>query len=1030
MTKQTFHSLIAILFIISGAIGLIYQIVWFKYLSLFLGNTTYAQTIVLATFMGGLAIGAAVWGRRVDRVYTPVMLYAYLEIGIAAYCFFFPDILEIVKKIFFIAVQTFGIEAGSTQLLVLRFIVSALLLLFPTILMGGTLPVLVKGVTTRLEESGRTIAVLYFLNSFGAVVGVVLGGFFLIRLLGLETTIEGTALLNLAVGFVALFLSLQLRQLKTDLSSQSDESFAPSSTSLPRSFSKKEIIIAVAIAGFSGIASMMYEVTWVRMLIPVFGSSTYSFSLMLAAFISGITLGSWIVAKRIETMKNPFGFLATCQFGVVFSMLLSLPLYSRIPYFFWKVSALLTKSDTTYPLYLTFQFTFCFFIMFIPTIFLGMTLPVASRIAARGIETLGRVVGNVFSINTVGTVLGSLAAGLLFIPLFGIQQTVDMAVGMNALAGTIVLFTDSIRTTAKKIVIVSSVIVVAVSYSLYAADWSKLMFYSGVFRLAVKQDVQAPKSYNEFVSRTFQKNDLYYKEGTTATVAVVDAVALGKRQNILIINGKSDASSVGDLPTQVLLAQLPMLLHPKPDTVLIIGYGSGVTAGSVLTHDVGSVDCVEISPEVMEASVHFDHVNGKPLNDPRFNLFIEDAHAYLNLSRKTYDIIISEPSNPWISGIGNLYSADFFKQCKEKLRSDGLMVQWFHLYEIDDEIFKLVLRTFQQEFPFTTVWHSLRNDVLLIGAQRPIIFSMESLRRKARNERVSRDLARITLNHIPSLLSMQSLSSRQAKEYAGVGIVNTEDKPYLEYYAPRAFFSNKGVNEYKFYDERLNIHSENLFLSQYRKRFPLTSEDAFNIAVVNSDVERGEPNMAYSIMRKLHEQFPRDQNILMYLASLAGSVGRVEESKEYYAQLVQKMPNNPTALVQYAWLKFSSDRPVSSYLHSVSFEECERLMMKAIMLTNDTVDVYRIRLGDMQFALQQFAKAAENYRRALEIRQQFDYIENESLAELLMKLSKSLYFDGNLPKALEYAAHASLQNPESEEIKDYMYKIAMKQLAQ
>lgn len=1028
MTKQTFHSLIAILFILSGAVGLIYQIVWFKYLSLFLGNTTYAQTIVLATFMGGLAIGAAVWGRRVDRMHTPVGLYAYLEIGIAAYCFFFPDILDAVKGIFFAAVQTFGIEAGSTQLLVLRFIVSALLLLFPTILMGGTLPVLVKGITTRLEESGRMIAVLYFLNSFGAVVGVVLGGFFLIRLLGLETTIEGTALLNLAVGFVALFLSLQLKQLKADISVHSDESFAPSP--LPHSFSKKEIIIAVAIAGVSGIASMMYEVTWVRMLIPVFGSSTYSFSLMLAAFISGITLGSWIVAKKIKTMNNPFGFLATCQVGVVFSMLLSLPLYSRIPYLFWKASALLTKSETTYPIYLTFQFAFCFFIMFVPTIFLGMTLPVASKIAARGIETLGRVVGNVFSLNTVGTVIGSLAAGLLCIPLFGIQRTVDIAVGINALAGMVVLFVDSMRTTAKKIVIVSSAIVVAISYSLFASDWSKLMFYSGVFRLAVKQDVSVPKSYNEFVSRTYQKNDLYYKEGTTATVAVVDAVALGKRQNILIINGKSDASSVGDLPTQILLAQLPMLLHSKPDTVLIIGYGSGVTAGSVLTHDVSSVDCVEISPEVMEASVHFDHVNGKPLNDPRFHVYLEDAHAYLSLSRKTYDVIISEPSNPWITGIGNLYSADFFKQCKEQLRSDGLMVQWFHLYEIDDEIFKLVLRTFQQEFPFTTVWHSLRNDVLLIGAQRPLLFSMESLRRKAMNEKVSRDLARINLNHIPSLLSMQSLSSRQAKEYAGVGIVNTEDKPYLEYYAPRAFFSNKGVNEYKFYDERLNIRSENLFLSVYAKRFPLSSGDAFNIAQVNADPERGEPNMAYSMMKTLHEQFPNEQQILLSLASLAGSVGRVEESKEYFAQLAQKRPNDPAVLVQYAWLKFSSDRPVSSYLSSVSFEECERLMMKAITLTNDTIDVYRIRLGDMQFALQQFAKAAENYRRALEIRQHFDYRENESLAELLMKLSKALYFDGNLPKALEYAAHASVQNPESEEIKDYMYKIAMKQLAQ
>ncbi|MBI2428837.1 MAG: fused MFS/spermidine synthase, partial [Ignavibacteriales bacterium] len=610
MTKQTFQSLIALLFIFSGATGLVYQIVWFKYLSLFLGNTTYAQTIVLATFMGGLAIGAALWGRRADRIRKPVMLYAILELGIAAYCFFYPNILSVVKTIFFDVVISLGMEVGSPSLLFLKLIVSALMLLIPTILMGGTLPVLVKGITSRIEESGRSVAILYFLNSFGAVIGSMMGGFILIRLIGLEATIGSTAILNAAIGFIALFLSLQNYELKDDLPVRPTVSPA-------KSFSNKEIMLAVLIAGVSGLASMIYEVTWVRMLTPVFGSSTYSFSLMLVAFISGITLGSWIVSKQIGTMKNAFGFLATCQFGVVAAMLLSLPIYSRIPYLFWKASTILTKSDTTYPLYLIFQFAFCFFIMFIPTIFLGMSLPVASHIASRSIEKLGRTIGNVFSINTVGTVIGSLAAGLLLIPFFGIQRTVEIAIGINVVAGVIILFADSIRTMAKKVAIVSTIIVLSVGYSLFASDWSQLMFYSGVFRMLVKQDIQPPKSYDEFVYRTNQKTDLYYKEGTTATVAVVNAVAAGKQQNVLIINGKADASSVGDLPTQILLAQLPMLLHSKPDTALIIGYGSGVTAGSILTHDIKSVDCVEISPEVMEASKHFEHVNGKPLSDPR-----------------------------------------------------------------------------------------------------------------------------------------------------------------------------------------------------------------------------------------------------------------------------------------------------------------------------------------------------------------------------------------------------------------------------
>lgn len=1030
MTKQTFQSVIALLFILSGATGLIYQIVWFKYLSLFLGNTTYAQTIVLATFMGGLAIGAALWGRRADAIKNPVKLYALLEIGIAFYCILFPWINAFVREMFFSVVHSADLTIGGTPLLAVKLSVSVLLLLIPTVMMGGTLPVLVKGITANIRESGRSVAVLYFLNSFGAIIGSLMGGFFLIRLLGLEITIISMAVLNLLIGIAALLLSRNKVGSIVENSADSEKE-KEKEKEKEIVFSDTQIRIAVLVAGISGLSSMIYEVIWVRMLTPVFGSSTYSFSLMLIAFISGITLGSAIVSKRIESMKNTFGFLAFCQFGVVLAMLLTLPLYSRIPYTFWKLSTILDRSDATYPLYLTLQLLVCFLIMFIPTIFLGMTLPAASRIASRSVERLGKTVGTVFSVNTIGTVIGSLAAGLLLIPTIGIQRSVEAALFINFIAGVIVLSADTITKGTRKVIVIFLVITFGAGYANFAGEWSRLMFFSGVFRMLVNDEIQPPKNFAEFVFRTDQKRDLYYKEGTTATVGVVEANASGKVQNVLIVNGKSDASSVGDLPTQVLLAHLPMVLHPdpQPDSALIIGYGSGVTAGSLLTYDLKSVDCVEISPEVMEASKYFEHVNGRPLSDPRFTLTMEDANAFLRLTKNRYDIIISEPSNPWIAGIGNLYSEDFFKTCKEKLSDDGLMVQWFHLYEIDDEIFKLVLRTFRTQFPHVTVWHSLKNDVMLIGSKNPLTLSMETLRSKIAEEKVQKDLARVGLDHIPSLLSLQSMSPLRVKDYAGYGAVNTEDEPYLEYNAPRAFFTGKKVSEYRFYDERANIVSDQLFLSAYSKSFPLSAEDKFKIALVQSDAARGEQKLAYSLLTTLHEQLPNDQEVLIRLAVLAGQMGKEDVRLVLYRKLLRLRPNDPAVISQYAWFSFIQQRASATYLQPRIDEETERLMLRCVDLTNDTVDVYHTRLADMYFAVQQFDKAVRHYSRVLEIRKLHVYFaESEATADILLNLSRSYYYGGNLKKALEYGAHASIMNPADEEIKDYIYKIAMRQL--
>lgn len=365
MKKENLYAVVGILFVISGALGLIYQIVWFKYLSLFLGNTTYAQTIVLATFMGGLAIGASWWGRSSDKSKQPLSLYAWLELGVGVYCLLYPSFLSFLKGTFVSVVQSLALPSDSASVLALKLIVSLISLLLPTILMGGSLPILVRFISERVEESGRNTAILYFLNSLGAVGGFFLAGFFLIRLLGLSTTIYVAATANILIGFAAWTLG------RRSVHGASTRSEAQQSESAH--FTQRQAFLAFLTAGVSGLAAMMYEVAWVRLLIPVLGSSIYSFSLMLVSFISGITIGSIIVWSVIERVKDLFRLLAYCQLGVVLSLLVTLPQYGRVPFYFWHVAFLFNRSETAYPIFLAKEFVFTFLVMVVPTIFLGMT---------------------------------------------------------------------------------------------------------------------------------------------------------------------------------------------------------------------------------------------------------------------------------------------------------------------------------------------------------------------------------------------------------------------------------------------------------------------------------------------------------------------------------------------------------------------------------------------------------------------------------------------------------------------------------
>jgi len=1014
LSRETVHSMIGVLFVISGALGLIYQIVWFKYLSLFLGNTTYAQTIVLATFMGGLAIGSAWWGRMVDHAKHPLRLYALLEVGIGFYCLLYPRILELLKNAFISIVISAQLPSDGTMVLLLKFLTSLCSLLIPTILMGGTLPILVRFISHKLNESGRNIAVLYFLNSLGAVIGSVLAGFFFIRILGLSTTVYTAAVMNLFIGGFALVLSA--------VSMEQENSKAEESENPEILFPRREIMIAGAVAGISGLAAMIYEVAWVRLLIPVLGSSTYSFSLMLVAFISGITIGSFIVSSLVQKVKNLSALLAWCQVAIVLSMLATLPWYARIPYEFWITSSFLTRSEATYPIFLIIQFLFGFALMIIPTIFLGMSLPVATRISSRGIRVLGKSVGNVFAINTFGTVIGSLLAGLVLIPLIGVKHAIEFGIACNLLAALLILlFTGSVPL-RQRVIACSLVAVAAVSYSIFVPSWNSGAMLSGVFR-RIHSNTPIPTSYKEFANAQEMTKVLFYKEGTTANVGVVEGGVGSEKQKVLIVNGKPDASSKGDLVTQVMLGQLPCLLHQNPQHALVIGLGSGVTVGSVLTYPLKRVDCVEISSEVVETLPFFDEVNHRPLSDPRTHLFIEDALAYLKISPRMYDIIISEPSNPWIAGIGNLYTTDYFNECKQRMNTGGLMVQWFHLYEMNDNLLKMVVRTFQSTFEYVSLWMPQGRDVILIGSQQPLVIDSDRIRNVLALSSVKEDLQRVNILDLATVLSLEMLSPESVLRYMSVGDLNTEDHPRLEYDAPKAFFMNAAVSELDRFDERMRDDTVGNQLKLRMHQKLLSDEELRNIGFFHTDRRIGNDRFGYAVLYKLQKKHENDAALLKQLARSAEQLNLSEEALSYYKKLMVLEPSNPDVLEKYAWQKYLIESNHMTMLTPIDTKESEEVLLKCIRLSADTVDRYHFRLANLYYGTQRYTKAGDHYVQTLLIRNNHQGDLNIHEDAVFLQIARCLNRLGKNDRAISYAVQAALLNPKNEEAKDLLYEL-------
>ncbi len=840
--------------LLSGAAGLVYQVVWARYLALFLGHTSYAVIAVLVAFMGGLALGNAWIGRMADRVERPLALYGWLELGIAASAVLFPTYFEVCRDSF-VALARDRV-AGGGWMLALKFAFSGAAILVPTTLMGGTLPVLTRWVTRSLGELRARVAGLYFINSAGAVIGVLAAEYWWIPSHGLAWALLGGAALNGVVGIVALVAERRLDVAWVSgaaRSSRWSSSAGVEGEGVPvERYSRYELRLAVAAAGVSGFVAMLYEVVWTRVLALSLGSSTHAFAIMLVTFIGGIATGAWWVGRWKQGVRalDAFGW---AEMALALSLFVSMFFYHLLPYGFAVLGAVIVRSPEHYGFYEGAQFAVCFAVMFVPALCLGITLPLASRAATTSVEGAGRSVGMVFSVNTLGTVLGAGVTGLVLLPWLGLARTFGLGVALNLVVALAVLLRGTSRgrrgvAWAAPVVVIS---VVGLVHGTVGGMWDRA-FSLGLWRLP-----QPPSSLRAYLDMVRDFDLRFHRDGAGSTVAVhawkgPDGV---KTELTLRVNGKADATTRGDLPTQTLLAHIPLLMRGGESDVLVVGIGSGATVAAALTHpEVRHVDVVEISPEVYEAArVQFAELNRGALEDVRVSVVLDDANSHLRTTGRSYDVIVSEPSNPWMAGVAGVFSVEFYRACEARLKPGGLMVQWVQIYESSNESLEMVLATYTSVFPFLTIWQTLPGDLVLVGSDRPLAVDLDGMERRFGVRSVSEDLRRADLFAFPVLLGLQLVSEGNALFLASAGTsLHSDVRPRLEYAAERGFFARNEADLHVTFDESA-LRRPWTLLGEYLGKHPLTVGDAQAFALFHTSFRLPRAQVMRSIVERWRE---------------------------------------------------------------------------------------------------------------------------------------------------------------------------------
>lgn len=768
-------------FFLSGVAGLLYEVVWTRLLGLVFGHTVYAITTVLAAYMGGLALGSVLIGRRADRVERPLRLYGLLEAAIGLYCLATPVLFRGADAAYLWAFH--ALQPSPAGSVVIHLLLSAALLLPPTTLMGATLPVLSRAVVGAGSLAAPRVGALYAVNTWGAVVGTLITGFGLLPALGMRATVWIGVGLNLLVAALAILVDRGAVAAPAG-AGQAPGVGAGGGHPGPDAPGRRRTAIALAAIAVSGAASMAYQVAWTRALSLALGSSTYAFTAMLATFLIGLALGALVVSSVMRRRRTGLAAFALVEIAVALVVALTLPVFGKLPE---AVLFALRQTGVTHGSLVATQFGLSFAVMILPTLLIGATFPLLLAGLAREHARLGRDIGIVYGANTVGTIVGSIAAGFVLIRTIGIQDTILVAATANLAVGLAVVAVAP-EAGRRARALGGGAALAYVLIALTIPRWDPNVMTSG------------PTVYAELLLRgehglqelTAGRRLLYYDEGISTTVAVVRDMS----GTVLTVNGKADASNDIDMATQLLLGHIGPVLQPEARRALVVGLASGVTAGAIAQHPLDVIDVAELEPAMREASRFFQRENRDVLADPRVRVLDGDGRAILATATEPYDLIVSEPSNPWIAGVASLFTVDFYRAARERLAPGGVMVQWLQNYSIFARDMQMVVRTFQEVFPHVSIWAASPNDFILVATPEPVRVDVAAVEaRLAASPGAREDFDRFGWRR-EGLVFRFFLGEEDVRRYAQGAPLNTDDRPLLEFSAPLALYgSSPDANE-------------------------------------------------------------------------------------------------------------------------------------------------------------------------------------------------------------------------------------------
>ena len=1016
------------LFLVSGAAGLVYEVTWTRAFGVVFGNTVFAVSTVLTAFMLGLAVGSWLFGKVGDRSSHPLKLYALLELGIGAYAFAFPTLLGVTDIFYSWFFRSFNPPFYPLSLA--RFILSVIILLPPTALMGGTLPVLSRlwanfsQAKKRDADVGQSVGLLYAVNTFGAVAGSFLSGYLLMRILGVSNTIYLAASANIMVGILALVLSglVGRQQINTVpvvsttekqlLHSSKRNDITDTEAGTAEQLGKEQVIVLAAV-GLSGFCSLALEVLWTRVLVFVLGTSVYAFACMLTCFILGIGLGSFLCSRLfLARVRNPLFSLGAVEFLVAVSVLGSIIFLSRLWHIDYVLIMKVVGGRVSFWREVAAHFLDSAVVLLIPTVLMGAVFPLAVKICAQSWRVVGKRVGQVYACNTVGCTIGSFAAGFVMVPLLGLRDSFLAVVAIQfLLAVVVILLSEKRRMLVGVPVVAVSLVVVVGSFVRVPSD---------VFLRTIN-------TYH------YPSRIVYMKDDATGTVTVHD---LPDGDRMIAVDGVGVAGV--DLmlrTTQKLQGYVPLIVHENPKRVLQIGFGSGETSGVGLGWGVEQYSIVEICPGVFEAGRFFEKINRGSYRNPRLRKIIMDGKNFMKLTGEKFDVIMNDSTYPGTTGSSALYTYDHFKQCREHLNDNGVLSCWIPL-DLWPEDFQIIVRSFQKVMPYCSLWmgqNTLNKHAVLLGTLSPMQIDFQRVRRLVERPNIAADLAEININSVYDLLDCFVVGQEGLSKIASKGPLNTDDKPTLEFNAAiKRDIEGCWITIINWISDNylpMWHHVTNLGQTPQESQQVRVVLEQYSVCTMHTlraflGLLQGDPDITHNEFDVALKANPQDRDVQSCLEELRQETKALEDA-------VSQMPDGAelrSRLAKRYFLLRDYQRAADEYNHFLSlepgnaaawnnlgicyqglerFDEAVEAFEKAIGYDGELVAAY-VNLAGVYGRLGNFAAAAQNFQRAISIsspsqkiyiydKLAWAYFMQKEYNRALAAIDKALELAGNEP---------------------------------